>query len=222
MATTADLITRFRVLMGEPTMPVDGVSDQHIYPWFNEVLADCRRECLLDAAPVAEPISVVTGEVTLPVDFQAPRHLVVAAKRLSKGSIESILAQGADPAGKGTPSCYYVLAGKVYAWPIPEAAIDCTLYYWRKPTPFSWVTGAVAPVTPDVPEEASEALLYAALARYRLTQAEGDAGAVKDADDAYNLKKAAFVRFFREQRRSTVTVMQSWVQNERLRREYGR
>ena len=223
MGAMADLISRFRVLMGEPTQPVDGTSDQQIFPWFNEVLDDCRRELLLDAGPVDEPAALVTGLVTLPADFEAPRHVLLAGKRLAKLSLDSLLAQGEDPAKTGTPLGYYMDAGKLYAWPIPTVATTVRLYYFRKPTRFSVDgTGTILPADPDIPDIGWDLFVEAALARYRQAQAEGDAGAVQAARQAYDLKRAGFVQALRRAKRSGATTFQSWVQNERLKRTtYG-
>lgn len=219
MGATTDLISRFRVLMGEPTQAVDGISDQQIYPWFNEVIDDCRRDLILEAVPQDASVSLVTGEVTVPSDFQAPRHVLLSGKRLRKLSLDSLLAQGEDPAATGTPVGAYMDAGKLYVWAVPTGATTVKLYYWRKPTKFSVDSaGAIVPVTPDVPEEAYDLFVEAALCRYRQTQAEGDAGAVQQARQAYDLKRAAFAQSLKKARQSDITTFQSSVQNERLKR----
>ncbi len=223
MGATDDLFSRFRVLMGEPTQAVDGISNQQIYPWFNEVIDDCRRDLILEAAPQDEPVSLVTGEVTAPSDFQAPRHVLLSGKPLRKLSLDSLLAQGEDPAATGTPAGVYMNAGKLYTWPIPTEAATLKVYYWRKPTKFSVdASGAIVPATPDVPEEGYDLFVEAALCRYRQTQAEGDAGAVQQAKQAYDLKKAAFIQGLKKLRQGVVTTFQSQVQTERARRDYGR
>ena len=214
--SSVSLVTQVRVLIDERVQGTNGVQDQDILYWFNAALEQAAEAEAFEANPTDLALVAGTSNYAAPADFVSPRALVLGGKALTKASLESILVAGKDPAATGTPTHFYVLNNKIYAWPVPVAAANAKLYYFRTPVFFAIDgSGAITPVTPDLPRTAWQALVKCALTHYLTQQAEGDISAAGATETAYQKDIAALVRAIRKSRRGQAVRFRSSIEDER-------
>jgi hypothetical protein len=131
------------------------VSDDVVADWLNEAM----RQFVVDAGGITETAeALITGNyVATPEHFFSLHNLFIGRNELKRGTL-AILA---DSDVEGTPSRYFLSAGKIlFDRRCPSPSLTCRMIYDRFPRELESDTDV-----PELPEKAHLALVYLAASK---------------------------------------------------------